>query len=207
MPPHQIRARLNSRAVLGGALVTAAAVIAYTGATAGDGTPTTSWVVVDRPVAIGQAVDESDIRLVPIDLPGEVASGATGDPDAVVGRVTTAPLQPGELVSTAQLREPVGGPHEITIAVDEPAELLSRISPGEQVELVATFGSGDDADTRSVGRARIVAVETASGGLDDGRSVIAVATSDGDAALAAIHASRSGQVSLVRHDSLDEDAR
>lgn len=199
--PRSPAAPVTSRAVLGGLLVLAAAALAYVAATSASAAPSDRWVVAAQAVAPGQALTEADLRLVPIDLPADVAGQAMGEPAEAIGAVATAPLEPGALVMRSTLRPEAGGPAEVTIAVAEPVGLVERLHPGERVELVATLGTGPEASTTSVTEATIVAVQAPGGGLHDGRASLTVAVDDASAAVDAVHAAQAGTVSVVRHGS------
>jgi pilus assembly protein CpaB len=100
-----------------------------------------------------------------VEVPERYApSSALVDPDATLGTVSTAQLPEGTYLQEGMLEpDPAGGTdeREISILVNAETGVAGRISPGDLVDIVATFGGSEAAEAASrfqVERARIVAV-------------------------------------------------
>lgn len=145
------------RAVVGGLLVTLAAVGTFAAYTAGQGGPTQRYVVARDAVAVGQVLGPDDLRVVLGDLPQDVATEAFTDPGVLDRAVALAPMQANQLVAPAAVRLAAvpGQPppaHELSIALDRDKALDGRIQRGESIDLVTTYGTGNDAATSVVVR-------------------------------------------------------
>ncbi len=193
----------TGRALVGGLLVTVAAVVvfaAYAGAQDG---PSATVVLARHQVDPGQRLTADDLELRAVDLPADVAGRAFTAVEDLVGAVTLAPLSGGELVQASAVRRASAtttGP-EFSFPVDRDRALDGDIRAGETVELLATFGSGEDAYTTVLARdARVLGVQEArSGGLGaSGRLVLTVGLASNDQVLDVAHASQVGVITVVR---------
>jgi Flp pilus assembly protein CpaB len=153
-PRARRRAALPSgRAVLGGLLVAVAMVAAYVAASGATAGPAGRAVVADRRLPIGHRIEAEDLRLAAVDVPADAADRLFGSPEALVGARTTADLQPGDLI----LRSTVvaGDDHApdtraFSFPVDRERAADGHLQPGERVDVLATFGTGDAAHTEVV---------------------------------------------------------
>ena len=161
----------TGRALVGGLLVTMAAVVvfaAYAGAnerpsTVGRGRPTRP-----RPRRSGSAPTTS--RSGRSRCPPRSPTASFSDASALIGAVTLGPVGAGELVQEGAVRlDPTArrdraeaaGP-EFSFPVDRERALAGDVRPGEEVDLLATFGSGSDATTEVLARgARVLHVQEA----------------------------------------------
>ena len=203
--PRTVRPRRGlpgGRAVLGGLLVTVAAVgtfAAYGDATAG---PTTSYAVAAADLPAGHRIGPDDVSLRAMDLPSAVADRAFTSPDALAGAVALAPLAEGELVQAGALLPPGAGTEpaaELSFAVPADRAVNGTLRPGERVDVLATYGTGAAAETVVVVRSALLL------GNDEGQEaigastrVLTVALDDPDDVLALTHATRAGEVTVVR---------
>lgn len=192
----------NRRAILGGFLVALSALgifSAYARATAG---PTTSYVVARHDVPLGTQLSEDDLVTLPMDLPSAVADHAVFDRTvAVVGATTIGPIRRGELVQAGDLVRKQSGPGELEVSFEIGAAraLAGGLRPGERVDVLATFGAGNDAYTVVVvQQARVLATASTRSPLSTGSEVISLAVATSDDALALTHAVNAGEVTLVR---------
>ena len=191
----------SGRAVVGGLLVAVAGVGvfgAWLSATAG---PTSSYVVASHDIAPGHRVTRADLALVRLRLPASLRARAFDDVGVLVGATTLGPLARDELVQAGDLvRSASPGTRELSFPVDADRALGGHLRPGEQVDVIATYGSGADAYTLVVARAvRIVDVELGRGTLGDrSRVVLTIALERNDDDLALVHAAQAGEVSVVR---------
>lgn len=208
--PRAVRSRRGlpgGRAVLGGLLVAVAAVgtfAAYGDATAG---PSTSYAVAAADLPVGHRIGPGDLDLRAMDLPDALADRAFTSPDALAGAVTLAPLGEGELVQAGGLL-PAGATDapaaELSFAVPADRAVNGTLRPGERVDVLATYGTGTAAETHVVVRGALLL------GNDDGveaigasTRVLTVALDDADDVLALTHATRAGEVTVVRATTAD----
>lgn len=200
----------GGRAVVGAFLITAAAVgvfAAYLDATAG---PDTEYVVAARSVAVGSQLTSDDLTLVPLDLPAEQRSRAFDDPDVLEGATVIGPLEPAELIQSSMVvaTQP-GQVEEISFAIDVDRAVAGRLLPGERVDLLTTYGSGERAYTVAVVRDALVVEMTRDGPSSlgaAGQGVLSLAVADAADSLAIAHAVDAGTVTVVRASGLDRPA-
>lgn len=191
----------GSRAVVGSLLIALSALgvlVAYTDATAG---PTTRYVVAARDIPSGHRLEATDLRTVAMTLPEEVSGRAFTDPGSLVGATAVASLGRGELVQVGGLVRQGGQPgsRQLSFPVEADLAVSGDLEAGEEIDVVATFGSGPDARTESVVTAVPVVGVTDAGAALGGRFVvITVALHDDADVLALSHAIRSGKVVVVR---------
>lgn len=200
----------GGRAVVGAFLVTAAAVgifAIYLDAAAG---PSTDYVVAARSVAVGSQLRLDDLALVPLDLPPEQRSRAFDDRAALEGATLIGPVEADELIQSSMVvaTQP-GQVEEISFAIDLDRAVAGRLLPGERVDLLATYGTGDRASTVAVVRdALVVGVDRESSSTlsGPGKGVVSLAVADPVDSLAIAHAVNAGSVTLVRTSGLDRPA-
>ncbi|CAN5667617.1 hypothetical protein BH20ACT2_BH20ACT2_24000 [soil metagenome] len=206
--PRPLRPRRGlpgSRAVVGGLLVAAAAIgifAAYTGATSG---PDTSYVVVTGDVPVGATLAADDLALEVTELNDELRNGVFSSVEDLVGAVTLAPLNEGELVQVSSVLRSGGGDEpqpEVSFSIERNRAVAGTLRPNERVGVFATYGSGDSATTRLVvPEARVVTNE--SGGGDgalgsDGQITVTLALTSADEVLQLTNAIDAAIVTLVR---------
>ncbi|OWY60781.1 hypothetical protein B7486_67320, partial [cyanobacterium TDX16] len=149
-----------------------------------------------------------------LDLASRVADRAFREPAAVEGAVALDPIAPGELVQAGDLvvagpdgPEPGGDPRpEISVALPRDRAVDGRLVPGDVVDLLATYGTGDSGSTQRIAhRSAVRSVTTdGDGGFAGGALVtITVALADDDELLAATHAARQDALTLVRSTGTD----
>lgn len=201
----------SSRSVVGGLLVTVAAVGVFAAYQQADGPPTTRYVVATRAIDPGGAISADALGLEAIELPVEQAARAYDSIAGLDGAVALAPLAPGDLV----LRSAVlpadgaaggGSSHEFSLSIDRDHALNGDLLRGETVDVLATYGTGDAAYTLVVARgARVAAVDDGSGGTigSPGTVVVTLALRDPEEVLRVAHAAEVGAVTLVRATRAD----
>jgi hypothetical protein len=187
----------NGRAVVGGLLVTAAAVGTFAAWSGADDPPSARLVVAARDLAVGEVVAPGDVTLVAIDAPGPLAARAFDAVEPVVGQRTVAPLAAGELVQRSAVVVPDGATEgrQLSFAIDRADALAGTLQVGEPVDVYVT----NDDETQLVAHAATVA------GLDTGDddlgstqlTVLLTVTPDTDV-LAVTDAVRTGDITLVR---------
>ncbi len=203
-PIRQIRRRRNlpgGRAVAGGLLVGMAAVGLFAAYASMNGGPSSSYVVAARPIAAGTKIEPGDLAVEPIDLPARVRARAFNDPSVLVGATAVTKLELGELVQPSAVVSKAGDDpgRELSFPVER-GHLSTTLEEGERVDLLATFGSGNEAFTTMVlQNAQVVSIERAKAGLgDNGTAVVAVIVDDAGDEVALAHAIQQGKLTVVR---------
>ncbi|MFP5319544.1 MAG: SAF domain-containing protein [Acidimicrobiia bacterium] len=192
----------GGRAVLGGFLVAASMVGLFYASSRSEGGPERSYIVARRAVPPGAKLQPADLARLPVDLPPATAGRAFTDADALVGATVIAPLAEGELIQSSAVVAKPSDPssREVTFAVA--GSMLARgLEAGERIDVLATYGNGEDAFTTVVLRSALVV------GLDrgdrprvgDGReAAVTVAVDDPADAVAAAHAVQLAKLTVVR---------
>ena len=206
-PARTVRRRRSlpsGRAVVGAFLVALATVGTYAAYTDATAAPDTSYVVAARTVAVGTRLAEADLDVVPIRLPDAQRRRAFDDVGVLLGATVVAPLASGDLVQASDVvRSVEGGVEEVSLALPADRALGGRISPGETLSVVATYGGASGAYTAIVVRSALV-VSVAGGGGDGGIGgggggiALTLAVPRAVDALALTHAVNTATVSLVR---------
>jgi hypothetical protein len=202
--PRQIRPRRNlpgSRAVAGGLLVGLAAIGLFAAYAGMNGGPSASYVVTARPISPGTRIQLADLAMEPIDLPAKVSERAFSDPSVLVGATAVTKLEAGELVQPSAVVAKAGDEpgRELSFPVER-GHLSMSLEEGERVDLLATFGSGNESFTTVVLQdAQVVSIERAKAGLgDNGTAVVAVIANDLRDEIALAHAIQQGKLTVVR---------
>lgn len=198
----------SGRAVVGGLLVTLAALGTFLAVQAGDQAPHDRYLVAARAIDEGELLRSSDVRPVAIDLPTAVAEQAFLQADALEGAVALAPLREGGLIQASQVLvagaavgDAVTPSHELSLRLPREQALDGALNRGERVDVLATYGSGDEATTIVVVRDAVVTAigRTDEAGLgDDGGLTLTLHVVDDDAVLRLTHAKDVATVTLIR---------
>lgn len=202
----------GGRAVVGGLLVTLAALgtfVAYTSASTG---PTATVVVAEQAFAAGETIGPDDLRSVPADLPGAVQDTFFASSADLDGAVVLAPVDRDQPIPRSAVS--VGPRDEVrtrdlSFSIERDRALNGRIAPGERIDLVATYGSGDDATTEVVARGvRVVDLDTpaGAGAGASAKVTITVALDDEAGVLRATNALEVAKVTLIRSTGIDPAA-
>jgi hypothetical protein len=191
----------GSRAVVGGLLVAAAAVGLFAAASRNTGGPDHSYVVARHELAAGTRLQASDLTVAPMVLAPELRSRAFEIAQPLLGATLVAPLGPGELVQTSAVVARAGDAagRELSFTLER-GRVGTGIKQGERADLLATYGTGNDAFTQVVVRqALLVGIDrprTSAG--DNGPATVTVSVDDPADALALAHAIQLGKITLVR---------
>ena len=203
-PARTVRRRRGlpgSRAVVGGLLVAAAAVGMFAAASRSADGPTQSYIVARQELPAGTRLQASDLELVPMELAPAVRARVFDNAQPLVGATLVSPLGAGELVQSSAVvaRKGDTASRELSFILER-GRVGTGIKQGERADLLATYGTGNDAFTVVVVRqALLVAIDrprTTSG--DSGPSTVTVAVDDPADALALAHALQLGKITLVR---------
>ena len=125
-----------------------------------------------------------------------------------------APGQAGEVLQRSavllpdETDSPSDSRREFSLPVERDRALNGEIEPGETVDVLATYGTGESAYTVTVARRAVVVdlAETTGGLGSDGRIVVTLALADADTVLRATHASVAAVVTLVRSTRAPQDS-
>jgi Flp pilus assembly protein CpaB len=198
------RSRLPSgRAALGALLVAVAAVglfAAYLSARSG---PSGRFVVAAADLAPGTRIGPDDVRVAAIDLPGEVADRAFTAPDDVIGSVTVAPLNEGELLQASAVdadAQPDSPGYTMSFAIGPDRAAGGRLDPGQRITILVTYTNGQESVTQVVAEgATVVAYSEAGDAAIDalGESVITVRLPETANPLEVAHAARVGEMTII----------
>ena len=144
----------TGRAVLGGFLVAAAAVIVFAATISGTSRHGQPVVVAARPLPAGSVIGPGDTRTETIDLPAATRSAAFRQPAVLVGRTLAIEAAPGELIQSSMLEPPNGARFRpVSLPVDP--DSLAGLASGTTVDVLATPSTSGSA---SAGTAPAVTV-------------------------------------------------
>jgi Flp pilus assembly protein CpaB len=202
---HGRRQLPSGRAVLGGLLVAMAMLVSFAVANHHDHGRLQAVVVARHQVRPGTPLTAADLATEHAQLPGSMAARTFASTADLVGQVTLGPLDGGDVIERTQVVRPDVAPdrHELSFPIDRERALDGNLEPGQTVDLLATYGTGDSARTVVVARAvRLIDVSDGSHeSLESaGKLVITVALADANQALRAAHATQVAALTLVRSD-------
>lgn len=191
----------GNRAVVGALLVASSLVALFTAHVKATADHRVPYVVAARDLAVGRVLEAGDLRTVRVDLRG--AGGRAFRATApLIGATVLGPVAAGELVQASGVvrRRAPAAARELSFPIERSAAVGGLLRPGEQVDVLATFGTGGDSFTVTVvERARVLRVDQGGGGFGDGQSqTISIAVMGAHDALALSHAVHVGKVTLVR---------
>jgi Flp pilus assembly protein CpaB len=198
----------GSRAVVGGLLVAAAAVGLFSVASKAGSHPGHAYVVAARSLAAGTRLQAQDVATEDMALSPAARARAFDDPGVLVGATVLTSLEPGELVQASAVVAKAGeaGSREMSFTVER-GHLSPAINAGETIDVVATYGTGNDAYTVGVaGGVLVVGLERGRGGLGEtGPVLVTVAVADGNQAIALAHAAQAGKLTVIRTTGVPGD--
>jgi Flp pilus assembly protein CpaB len=202
----------SSRAVVGGLLIAVAMVAVFlvaSGATVG---PAQQAVIARRTIAIGHRLTVDDLDLAAVDVPDPTRARLFPTLDTAVGAITVAPLDADELIGRAAVvttGTDLADTHDFSFPVDRERAVNGHLQPGETLDVLATYGTGDDARTEVVARGvRLLDLEEAGKATigSNGKVVVTLAMTSADDVLRAAHASEVAAITLVRSDGSSSTA-
>jgi pilus assembly protein CpaB len=151
---------LVHRRVLGSAFAALAAWLVVQAATAPPPPTVPVWTAA-RDLPSGTVLHDDDLARTPF-VPGSVPASAVRSLGAVRGRTLATPLGAGEPITTAHLtgtERLAGFPGRSAVAVRIPdADVVSLLTPGQRVALVASDPQGGSPPERIVEDAAVLAV-------------------------------------------------
>lgn len=196
------RALPGGRAVVGGFLVTLAAVGIFAGYTNATADTRVRYLVARHDLALGHRITGDDLTTLPMDLPAVLRSRSYRAPSQVVGSIVIGPVGEGELVQSSDVLAGQDGAadRQLSFPIDSARAVDGQLRKGEFVDVLATYGTGSDSYTVVVVPGARVADRTEPRGTlsDRGDEVVTLAVPRAADALALAHAVSAGAVTLVR---------
>lgn len=185
--------------MVGGLLMAASAVGTFVAWHRVTAPPQTAYVVAAHPIPPGHVLLPNDLRLVPMNLPQDVAEGAFTDVAAVADRIAVGPVSEGELVQEAALSDGTRGDPlvELSFALPRDRAVDGRLRGGDRVDVFVT----EDDRTSLVLESVLVVAATETGHTSvvaNGDVMVTVGLDDLDDRGDVIHAVRAGEVTLAR---------
>ena len=177
-------------------MVTVALVLAEGWVRAGSREPV---LALARPVAAGQRITRSDLRIVRVGAAGPVALVPAGRLGEVTGRAAAAGLPAGSLLAAGDIGAPSPGRGQARLGVVlRPGRYPPGLSPGQRVAVLAVLapGRGGRAAARVAGRGVVLSV-TANPAPGSTGEILAELDVPQDAALRVAAAVAAGQVTLA----------
>lgn len=200
----------TGRAVVGGLLVALASLSLFWVWQQASTPPTTTFVVADRDLAVGETLTAQDLRVIRAELPDDVAERVIQSPEVLSGAITLAPLASGEFVQVSSVlgansrRDSQAG-HELSFAISRNRAVGGRLRAGETVDVLATYGS-TNSETRWVVR-DVTVTRTQDLGTSlgsNGTVELTVVLSEPAEVLALAEAIDTAEVTVVRATRADE---
>ena len=193
----------NGRAVVGGLLIAAAAVGVFSAYTSATARPRTTYAVAARDLAPGTRVTAADFELVPLSLPPEQRSHAFDSTQALHDATVVDQLLEGELVQAGSLvaTGTAADTRSVSLAVAPARALGGALKAGERVDILATFGAGEQACTSVVvADVPIVSADSGNDALvaQPETVTVTVAVRTAQDAVAVAHAANAATVTLAR---------
>lgn len=192
----------RQRALLGGLLIAIAAVLAFLASSGHSSPPSTDIVIARHRITPGMTLGEADIELVSIAITDAVAVHGFDSTEALIGASTLAPIDQGELVQRSAVRTITAGAEPgFSFPIDREHAVDGDLRPGDSVDVLATFGSGIEAETavlaRSIRVSEITEGDASSVG-GTGRLVITATFSSLDQVLDIAHAAQVAALTVIR---------
>jgi len=193
----------GSRALIGGLLVTVAAVATFVVATGATTDNRATYVVAAHDIAPGEQLKPGDMRPVRLALPAEVGGHAVTSSVGAAGAQVLGPLRAGELIQKGNIRPAtdIQNRPEISFALPAARAVGGDIRSGESVDILVTDKADATTPARTVvAGAVVLRIDRGSSSSlgRNGEMTITVAVNDRQAASAVVGAVDQGQVTLVR---------
>ncbi len=208
---HSTRGLPTSRAVVGGLLVSIAALGTYVAATREEPDLRRPYAVAVEPIAAGEVIDAGaiDVRLLQLDA--DVAQRAVPDVALLPGTVALAPFAPGDLITRTLVV-----PAESDVAASVMAEVRFPVKPertprdlsaGEHVTVFATSSLSSKATTHVAAiDAIVVHYDTSRDSLGTTRgAVLTLALPPSVNLTSFVHDTQVSELEVIRSNGIDLD--
>lgn len=211
--PRARRRGASGRAVLGGLLVSVAALGAIVIASSGSGPDAVDVVVASRPIAPGDRLGDEVLRIEQIAVPSGLLESTFADVAELEGTVSRSSLSPGELlqqgdvVASTAAQRAAAPSREITLHLDADRVGGGALEAGDRVDVIATYGTGTDAvSTVVLVDAAVLSARSTDGAIGSARGVVVTLALDSRADTVALaHAADVAQVRIVRTTTATPD--
>jgi len=205
---HVVHRRPNSRTLVGALMVSAAAIATYLAVHEAGVSPQQTIVVADRSVAIGERLDGSALTTISVNRGSAVTDHGFATIDSLNGSVALAPIEKGELVQRSAILTDgtLDSSRQFSFPVDRERALNGDLRTGERVDVLATYGTGNDSTTTVLARdARVTrSTEAKTGSLGStGKLIVTLALPSADQLLDAVHAAQVASLTIVRSTLAD----
>jgi len=191
----------GSRAVVGGVLVAAAGVGLFSAASNAGRQSAHPYVVAGKALTAGSSLEPGDLALAEIELPPALRARAFDDLDVLAGATLLAPVGPGELIQISAViaSGSSAGSRELTFTVER-GRIGPTIRDGERIDLLATYGSGNDAYTVVAGHdLAVITIDRSRVGAGETSPVLmTVVVADPAQEVALSHAAQVAKLTVVR---------
>ncbi len=190
----------RGRAVVGGLLIAAAAVITFWAYSGANRVPRQFYVVAAHSLTPGTRIASGDVRTVALNVPDAgVRAQLFGSPEQLVGASVLAPVPAGALVETSEVVGRAGAPgtREISVSVDRSRAVGGTLKPGEFVDVLSTFGQGANSST-AVMVPHIQVLSVTATGNDGTTEIVVLAAPDATSTEAIADAAVATELTLVR---------
>lgn len=200
----------SGRAVVGGLLVAVALIGTWWASSGSADSSGDRYLVAARRIGPGEQIERTDLAWMRGDLPDRLRSRAYTDPASVLGHVTTAPLEGGDLVQASAIVRAPGDPgsRELSFVVDTDWAVGGTLRAGDRIDLLVTYGDGAASQTRRVLTETVVRRVSDPGGDSLGSTrtqSITIALDDDELVAEATNAARAGTVTVVRSTGSQND--
>lgn len=188
----------GSRALVGGLLVTLAAVgvvVAYRHATSSS---PVRYLVAARDLQPGEPISTDDLATTEVDLPSSLRARAYTNPSSLRHGVVVAPISRGELIQSGQVadasRQP--GDNLASFSVDLDRAAGGDITSGDRIALLV---EGDDGQPAVVASGlRVIRVDHAGGDLGAAARLVVTVSVGPRQALGVAQAANPDKVTVIR---------
>lgn len=208
-PVRRRRSLPSSRAVVGGLLVTAAAVGTFGAYTSATTRATDTYVALTRDVPAGERIEPGDVALVEAELAAPQRRIVLTDLAIATGAVAVGALQAGQLLGTGDVVELAGelGRAQLSIPVEPARANNGQLTPGERVDVIATSTTGGTGETRTIATdAVVVRVFTGEQSLASSATVVVTLSLTADELEPVAAAAAGDTIALARVSGLDRGA-
>lgn len=207
-PTHVVRRRRGlpgTRAVVGALLVVLAAVGTFAAYLTATAPPTTGFLVAAHQIDPGATLTAADLDVVYVSLDGAQAATVLREQQRgdVIGTVAAVPIARGALLlgSMVQHADALGG-ELFSFSLPDDQALGGGLRPPTRVDLLATYGTGADAETIYLVRSvEVLSTAANAGSLGGGSTLFTVVLPDPAAVQRLAHALGNAQVWLARSGS------